>query len=229
MCRELKAIASSNVVPVPRHSQDELLREFAEIYKWSFEKSIYSALRVQGGMDKFDYQNQVMIFDLRKRKNNGGNPGLAFTITDAAFRSKDDIKPNAASVLQGLQSKLLSMQLALRDKKDFVGLMAVLYYVTKDLFILDFNQIYHHSPQFEAGVSELRQDMWLWELQINVSNGFIFRMLGEESGYAARLGRMKADGSKWTWQPMSDEEISVMGLQTMSARGLPGEGFAMLF
>jgi len=41
---------------------------------------------------------------------------------------------------------------------------------------------------------------------------------------------MKANKSKkWSWAPLSNEEVTAIGLPTMSAFGLPGEGFAMMF
>jgi hypothetical protein len=177
-------------------------------------------------MDNFDYRNKVIVYDLRYRANCGGNPGLAFTLSNAAFLAKEEIQPNAAFVLQLAQSELLSRQLALQDQKDFVGLMVALY-ATENDFVFHFHEIYHHSPVFEESVAKLRHDVWLMELQTNIENGYIFRPQGNQP--AARLGRMKVDKSKWSWVPMSDEEVTAMGLSTVTAKGLPGGGFAMLF
>jgi hypothetical protein len=211
---------------VPSLGRGELFREFIQLYKWSFEKSVYSALRVQGGMDNFDYQNKVILYDLRYRPNCGGNPGFSFTLTNAAFRLKEEIDPDAAFVLQLAQSSLLSRQLALQDKKDFIGLM-VAHYITDDDVVFHHYEIYHHAPKFEACIARLCHDVWLLELQRHIENGLIFRRQGDQLG--ARLGRMKADKSKWFWAPLSNEEVLAMELLTLSTVGLPGEGLAMLF
>jgi hypothetical protein len=114
---------------------------------------------------------------------------------------------------------LLSRQLALRNEKDFVGLVAL--NMNEDDFILHYHKIYHHSPAFEASVVKLRRDVWLPELQKNIENGFIFRMEGDQ--VVARLGCMKVDKSGWSWLPLSEEEVRAMGLQTMSD-GITGRG-----
>lgn len=207
-------------------SRNTLLREFTELYGWSLEKAIYSALRVQGGMDNFNYSEKLMLFDLRYRADCNGNPGLAFTVENAVFCPKEEISLNAAFVLQLARSELMSREMALRAEKDFVGLMVTLY-VTEDDFVLGANEIYHHSPRFEKCIVQLRHDIWLQELQRNVQNGCIFRV--QEGDVAATLGRMKVDKSRWAWTPLSEEEITALGLQTISERGLPGEGFQLLF
>lgn len=227
-CRDLKRAIVLNRAPVSLQSREDLLREFVELYQWSFERSIYFALRVQGGMDHFDYQNNVIVYDLRYREYCGGNAGLAFTLTDAAFRSRDEISANAAFILQFGQSKLLSMQLALQDKKDFVGVMVALY-ITEDDFFFRFHRIYHHPTWFEEKVSKLRHDLWMVELQFNIENGFIFRMLGEGDEPVARLGRMKLEADKWAWMPLSNEEVKASGMRPMSEVGLSGEGLALMF
>ena len=211
---------------MPSHERrSELLREFVKLYKWSFEKSIYSALRVQGGMDNFDYRNKVISFDLRYRKNCGGNPGLSFTVANAAFCAKEEIQATPAFILQMAHSNLISKHLALQGEKDFVGLMVALYKTDSD-FVFHFHEIYHHSPVMEESIVQLRHDIWLEELKKNVENGYIFM---QRDSCVATLGRMKVHRSKWSWVPMSEGEIEAMGLQTLSARGLPGEGFGMLF
>lgn len=227
-CRDLRQSASSKNLPSPK-TPGELLREFTELYRWSLDKSIYSALRVQGGMDNFDYHNKVMVYDLRYRAEFGGNPGLSFILADAAFRSKDEIDPNAAFTLLLGQSALLSRQLTLqRTEKDFVGLVVALYQIEGD-FVFLHHEIYRHTPKFEESVAQLCHDVWLAELQKNIQHGFIFstKMQGDLPG--ARLGRMKLVKSKWSWVPLSNEEVSSLGLATMSSRGIPGEGFAMMF
>ncbi|KIM81872.1 hypothetical protein PILCRDRAFT_493188 [Piloderma croceum F 1598] len=83
---------------------------------------LYKMLRITGGMENFHYRNQIMCYDLHYRPTCGGNPGLAFTLADAAFRSSEEIESNAAFVLQLAQSTLSSTRLSLQGKKEFVGL-----------------------------------------------------------------------------------------------------------
>jgi len=211
----------------PSLTRSELLREFTRLYKWTFQRAVHSALRVQGGMANFDYSGMVMSVDLRYRTDCDGNPGIAFSVENAAFRPRAEINPNAAFVLDMARSLLFSKQMKLRlahgDK--FVGLMNVLY-TTEDDFVFGHQEIYHHAPWFEESVAKLRHDTWLPELQRTIQEEFIFRPQ-DDSG-TARLGRMKKDKSKWSWAPLTEEEVVAMGLPTMSARGLPGEGFALL-
>jgi hypothetical protein len=67
------------------------------------------------------------------------------------------------------------------------------------------------------------------ELQFNIENGFIFRMLGEGDEPVARLGRMKFKADKWAWMPLSNEEVKASGMRPMSEVGLSGEGLALMF
>jgi hypothetical protein len=226
-CSDFKQSITSKVAPASQKKRSELLHGFSDLYNWSLEKSIYSALRVQGGMENFDYQNQIMCYDLHYRPTCGGNPGLAFTLADAAFRSSDEIQSNAAFVLQLGRSGLLSIRLSLQDERDFVGLVVALF-TTENDFIFRHYPIFRHSPEIDAGIATLRHDIWLLELQRNIDSGLIFRMGGDQPG--ARLGRMKANKSKeWSWAPLSNGEVTAIGLPTTTALGLPGEGFAMMF
>lgn len=224
-CRDLRESVASDVAPTSTNRHD-LLCEFADLYKWSFQKSIYSALRVQGGMDSFDYQNTVMWYDLRYNVDCGGNPALSFSVLDAAFRPTEEIPANPAFVLRLSQSQLLSQQLALQGQEDFVGLV-IAFCATENDFVFDIHEIYRHSPKIEPVIAKIHHDGWLLGLQRNIQSGFVFRPQDDQDG--ARLGRMKPDKSKWSWVPVSDKEPTSIGLPTMAAAGLPGEGFSLLF
>jgi hypothetical protein len=214
-CSDSRQSITSKAAPASPKKHSELLREFGGLYNWSFKKSIYSALRVPGSMENFDYQNQIMHYDLHYRPICGGNPGLAFTLTDAAFRSSEEIDLNSAFVLQLAQSGILSIRLSLPDKKDFVGLVVALF-TTENDFIFRHYPIFRHSPKVDADIATLRHDIWLRELQRNIDGGLILRLGGDQPG--ARLGHMKADKSKkWSRAPLSIEEVAAMGLPTMAA------------
>jgi len=117
--------------------------------------------------------------------------------------------------------------MSLQDEKDFVGRVVALL-TTENDFIFHHYPIFRHSPEIDAGIATLRHDVWLLELQRNIDSGLIFRMGGDQPG--ARLGRMKANKSKeWSWAPLFNGEVTSIGLPTMRALGLPGEGFAMMF
>ena len=115
------------------------------------------------------------------------HPGLAFTLTDAAFRSSEEIDSNSAFVLQLAQSGILSIRLSLPDKKDFVGLVVALF-TTENDFIFRHYPIFRHSPKVDADIATLRHDIWLRELQRNIDGGLILRLGGDQPG--ARLGRV---------------------------------------
>jgi hypothetical protein len=208
-------------------SSHDLLCQFARLYTWSFQKAVYSALRVQGGMEKFDYSNKLMFIDLWHRPECQGNPGLSFIVQNASFIPKEDISPNQSFVLQLAQSALLTKKMALRCQEGFVDLLVVLF-AMKDDFIFESQPIYRHSATFEESVAKINHNVWLRELQCSVTNGFVYRMQEDST---ARLGRMKVDGSKWSWVALSDAEVKAIGLPTMSEMGIDskGEGFSMLF
>lgn len=220
-CQDLTTAVVLKTVP----SSSDLLREFANLYVWSFEKAAYSALRVQGGMEKFDYSNKLMFIDLRYRPECQGNPGLSFFVQNASLISKDDISPNHSLALQMTQSTLCTKKAALCGKEDFVDLLVVLF-AMKDNFIFEFQPVYRHSATFEENVAKINHGVWLRELQCNVANGCIFRV---QEDLTARLGRTKFNGSKWSWAALSDAEVKAMGLRTRSERGIKGEGFSKLF
>ncbi|GBE82759.1 hypothetical protein SCP_0411440 [Sparassis crispa] len=60
-----------------------LLHDFTEVYAWSIEKAIFSALHLGGGEESFDYSKGCIVFDLRYRPDCNGNPSLAFELLDA--------------------------------------------------------------------------------------------------------------------------------------------------
>jgi hypothetical protein len=116
-----------------------------------------------------------MCYDLHYRPICGGNPGLTFTLTDAAFRSSEEIYSNSAFVLQLAQSGILSIRLSLPDKKDFVGLVVALF-TTENDFIFRHYPIFRHSPKVDVDIATLRHDIWFLELQRNINGGLIFRL-----------------------------------------------------
>jgi hypothetical protein len=206
-------------------SSHDLLYQFSQLYKWSLEKAGYSALRLQGGKENFDYSNKLMFIDLRYRPECQGNPGLSFTVQNASLISKADLRDNHSFALQFGQSAILTKKMALRHSDDFIDLLVVLF-ATKDDFIIGYQAIYRHSADLEECVAQINHDVWLGELQKSVDSGFVFR-LQEDS--TARLGRMKFNGLEWSWAALSDAEVKSLGLATISELGLKGEGLSMRY
>jgi hypothetical protein len=209
----LREPGSSDTWPPLRERQ--ILREsFYEAHQWSFEKAIRTAVRLRGGVDKFDFKNHFIRFDLRYRPDCGGNPSVAFNITRAAIIPfSADQSPETRAVLEA--SRLTREAEEAKRKateEDFVGLFLVLHMMED--YGEWFTTLLHREPPMLKTLldqSPIPHTMWLLELQRTVDLGIIYGQL-EENDIFWKLGYLKKRGSKWRWEPMSSEELVALGL-----------------
>ena len=199
----------------PSLRERQILRAaFYEAHQWSFEKAIGSAVRLRGGVDKFDFKNHFIRFDLRYRPDCGGNPSVAFNIIRATILplSADQL-PETLAVLEASRlSREAEEANRNANEEDFVGLFLVMHQM-EDYGEWFTTQMRREKPMFKTLLDRpsTPHAMWLLELQKTVDLGIVYGQLEEDDIYW-KFGYLKKRGSKWRWQPMSSEELVALGL-----------------
>lgn len=209
-------------VPLPKLSHRiRLLTDFKEAHAWYFEKSVYSAIRVNGGRKDFDYPNRYLCFNLKYRQDCGGNPGLAFSLESAAIQDVAGLQTRPrmrAAYESGRVQREESAKEIRKNKPRFLGIISDCY-STEDYHLFGTMQIHDHPPEFEAVVADLvPHHQWVEHLQRALALGIAFsRAKGEAT---AKPGRISLVNYLWKWKAMTSDELVEVGLPAELTMGM---------
>lgn len=209
-------------VPFPKLSHRiRLLTDFKEAHAWYFEKSVNSAIRVNGGRKDFDYANRYLRFNLKYRQDCGGNPGLAFSLESAAVENVTSLqgRPRVLAAYESGRIQREESEKEIRKKKPrFLGIISVCFSM-EDFDLLGTMQIHDHLPELEAVIANfVPHHKWVEHLQGALALGIVFSRAEGEA--AAKPGRISLVGDLWKWTAMTGDEMVEMGLPARTAMGL---------
>lgn len=209
-------------VPPPKLSHRiNLLNDFAEAHAWYLQKSVHSAIRVNGGLKDFDYANRYVEINLRYRQDCGGNPGVAFSVKSAAVEDVAKLQ-RYPGWLAAYESGRAQREESAKEIKSasprFLGIVSVCYSM-EDYAIFATMQIHEHDPEFEVAAKRVPHHLWAEHLQRSIELGMVFSMA--EDDVTAKPGRISLVDGVWKWAAMTEAELVGMGLPAgMSTIGL---------
>lgn len=209
-------------IPLPKLSyRVNLLDDFTEAHAWYFEKSVYSAIRVNGGRKNFDYANRYIKINLKYRQDCGGNPGVAFLVESAAVENVADFQehPGMLAIYEsGRAQREESAKEIRRRSARFLGIISVCYSM-EDYSIFGSMQIHDHDPEFEAVVVDLvPHHLWVENLQRALALGVIFSRA--EGDIAAKPGRISLVDDVWKWAAMTEADLVKLGWPIDMTKGM---------
>jgi hypothetical protein len=197
----------------PQKERINLLNDFKEAHARAFGKAIHCEILLRGGVDNFDFKRHYMKFDLRFRRDCGGNPGVAFSVENAEIRplSEIDSRPGyKASLEAGQANDDASAAHFKATKQSFVGLFMVLYCM-EGYGLWQANELCHTDPTFDAALKRLHPELWLRELQKTVEMGMVFRKTNPDD-LGQKFGRIKRVGLRWKWVQLTPQELVEIGM-----------------
>jgi hypothetical protein len=184
--------------PIPLHGQRvRLFHHFRHSHIWSFQRAVYYAVLMQGGLKQFDFNTQCILFDVRYRPECGGNPSLAYTVLDVNITALDDLLVE----LPSLQTVIAANKPALDDTKlhrsknnpNFSGFLASIYRWKEfgGYFISHPTPLYR-DPEIEIRAPYMRAcHEWKEDLQKATGAGIVYQRLEEHGRFKA--GSMKIE------------------------------------
>jgi hypothetical protein len=192
-----------------------------EAHSRAFQKAIHCEIFLRGGVDNFDFKRHYMEFDVRLRSDCGGNPGIAFTVENAAIRPLSEIRAVAkkqAALDAGRATRDANEAHFRATQAEFVGLFMALYHFEGYGFWQP--HPLHRTPTFDAHLRQLHPEMWLRELQNTVEMGIVFRKTSPNDP-VQKFGRIKKVRSEWNWVQLTSQELVQLGM--------PGDCPGLLF
>jgi hypothetical protein len=198
-----------------------LLYDFLEVHRWSFQKAATSAIFLEGGRaENFDYDKRYLICRLSYRRDSGGNPSLAFRIENAAFRPLSEIleDPRMAESLEaGRTTRELNIALIKAESDDFLGLLLVLYRLEDFAIWEPIPQHTLHPIQTQPNLRDFFHGKWLDRLKNSVDRGHVMRKV-DSHDTMWKIGILRKIGNKWQWVQLTPDELEAEGFK----RDFPG-------
>lgn len=188
-----------------------VLLTWLNLHKAAVGQAIHESMRHQyGSCRSFDFAGSCLVLQLSRNRSSGGDPGTAFVVGAAAFKTRAAAKMPSPS--NAVERKYPAIDAGhRRDAKaaTYAGLLRVLFQFDGGSERMIFPWPIHDVPAPPGERFTSAEEHWQ-QLRVVTKLGIVLRPDG--NGDETDAGRMEKRGGEWRWVPRTADELTLLTL-----------------
>ncbi|KAH7911862.1 hypothetical protein BJ138DRAFT_1112849 [Hygrophoropsis aurantiaca] len=182
-----------------------LLEDWVEVHCQGIQQSIADAIE---NLDHpYDIKKECFVFEVSYVPSSGGNPSLAFAVTNAEIISLPSPGTSMGDILATAIPRVLQGYAEQLAHPMSVGAVPCIFNVDNVFVWLSFT----HIALFDTPMISFVEGSWYWWLNYCARRGLIFRTNASDNAIW-HPGLMEKEGNKWVWRKKSLAQLGRKGI-----------------
>ncbi|KAH7911861.1 hypothetical protein BJ138DRAFT_1125702 [Hygrophoropsis aurantiaca] len=183
-----------------------MLEDWVELHRQGLEQSVASAIH---NLDHpYDIKKECVMFAVTYLPASGGNPSLAFTVTNADVIPLPPAGTSMGDILASTIPRVLQANAQELKHPSSLGAVPCIYSVDSVFIWLS----YLYVAKFDIPAVTLGDRTWYWWLNFCADYGLVFRTSGSNNA-VWHPGLMEKEGNKWVWKKKTLDELREKGIR----------------